>query len=60
MARRREGGKRKKEERLQSKKETIRGRKRVREMGVRGIRARKQGGAKQHLLWYAAIFTVAG
>jgi hypothetical protein len=61
-----ERGKREKEERLESRKERVRGSKRVRredeEKGgerVRVRRVREQGGAKQPSLWCAVIFTVA-
>ena len=54
MVKRREGRKGEREERLESKKERVRGCKRV-----RGEERRDRGGAKQPLLWWAVIFTVA-
>jgi hypothetical protein len=44
---------RKREERLENKR--VRGE----ERRVRGVRGRERGGAKQLLLWFAVIFTVA-
>ena len=44
---------RKREERLENKR--VRGE----ERRVRGVRGRERGGAKQLLLWFAVIFTIA-
>jgi hypothetical protein len=50
---RKAGGKRK--ERLENKSKRVRGE----ERRVRGVRGRERGGAKQLLLWFAVIFTIA-
>ena len=49
------------EERLESKMERGRERKRVigESKGSKRSKNKKQGGAKQHFLWYALIFIVA-
>jgi hypothetical protein len=63
MAKRREGGKGEREERLESKREGGRERRREDKENKRSERSergvREQGGAKQPLLKYAAIFSVA-